>query len=92
MSSIGGGGGINFGGGLGSVNLGSNSSGMTMQIMSQAPGWDAFKNFLGKKGFDKFLQTLGQMIDQQINQEKQKAVKAAQNLKLAEEGKPTNPG
>lgn len=54
-------------------------------------GWDAFKSFLGPNGFKKFQQILMNMIRNQINQEQQKAKKATENLKLAEEGKPLNP-
>ena len=89
MSIPGDGGGINFGGGMGSMNMGSISTpGMNYKPMMTAPGWKIFKNFLGPEGFAKFMQVLGNMINSEINKEQQKAEKAIQNLKKAEEGQP----
>lgn len=90
--SIGGGGGINFGGGMGSVNMGSQSAqGMNFKPMMSVPGWDTFKNFLGEEGFQKFVQILCNGINSEIGKEQQKAVKAIQNLQKAEQGEPTDP-
>jgi hypothetical protein len=89
--SIPGGPGLNFGSGLGNVNMGSTSTpGMNYQSMMNVPGWDVFKKFLGEQGFDKFMQVLGNTINSEIGKEQQKAEKAIQNLKKAEEGEPTD--
>jgi hypothetical protein len=89
--SIPGGPGLNFGSGLGNVSMGSqNTSGMNYKAMMTVPGWDVFKGFLGEQGFDKFMQLLGNTINSEISKEQQKAEKAIQNLKKAEEGEPTD--
>ena len=54
-------------------------------------GWGQFKSYLGPAGFKKFQATLMNMIRAQIKQESAKAKKAANNLKLTEEGKTPNP-
>ena len=54
-------------------------------------GWGKFESYLGPAGFKKFKKILMNMINSQIKAEGAKAKKAANNLKLAEEGKATNP-
>lgn len=54
-------------------------------------GWTSFEKFLGPKGFKKFQEILMNTVRQQIQQEEQKAKKAANNLKAAEKGEPTSP-
>lgn len=52
------------------------------------PGWGKFQKFLKtKKNFKKFQQQLEQSIVHQIGQEKQRAKKASEQLRRAEEGK-----
>ncbi|MCF7851616.1 MAG: hypothetical protein K9M07_00050 [Simkaniaceae bacterium] len=51
-------------------------------------GWTKFEQFLGPEGFKKFQSILENMIREQVSQEEQKAKKATQELKQAEEGQP----
>ena len=55
---------------------------------SKKDGWATFRNWLGKKNFNKFISGVAQYIARQMKKEAAEVAKAQRKLKASQEGKP----